>query len=217
DGKPVDLNMTVTREELEALVEHLVERTFETCARVLDEAGVTAPELDQLLLVGGQTRMPLIQTRIAKFFGKPPSKSVHPDEAVAVGAALFAWSLDERSQLKFQLLDVLPMAIGIETAEGKLHHLFERNTPVPNQRQFTFTTHRDNQPDLVMRIYQGDQPLAAHNTLLGEFTFAGLRSAPAGKVRVEVVFDVSAEGILSLNAKDLDTGAAMRQTVTLKS
>ncbi len=216
-GKPLDLEMKITRGELESLVEPLVERTLETCARVIVESGLTAAQLDQVLLVGGQTRMPLIQARIGKFFGKAPSKSVHPDEAVAVGAALFAGSLGERSQPQLQVLDVLPMAIGIETPLGKLHHLFERNTPVPNQRQFTFTTHRDLQPDLIMRLYQGDAPLAAHNTLLGEFTFAGLRAAPAGSVRVEVVFALSVEGILSLQAKDLDTGLAMRQTVTLKS
>jgi molecular chaperone DnaK len=214
-GQPLDLSMIVRREELEALTMHLVDRTFDTCARVIDEAGLMPNQLDQILLVGGQTRMPLIQDRIAKFFGKTPAKTVHPDEAVAIGAAIYAWSLSERSDLRFQLLDVLPMAIGIEAADKTLYHLFERNSSVPNQRQFSFTTHRDNQRDLVMRIYQGDKPAARENTLLGEFTFAGLREGPAGSVRVEVIFDVSAEGILSLQAKDLDTQAEMKQTVKL--
>ncbi|MBI5511086.1 MAG: Hsp70 family protein [Deltaproteobacteria bacterium] len=214
-GQPLDLNMIIRRDELETLVSHLVDRTFDTCAKVIEDAGLTADQIDQVLLVGGQTRMPLIQDRIAKFFGKPPSKGVHPDEAVAIGAALFAWSLKAESNLKVRLLDVLPMAIAIETANGTLHHLFERNCAVPNQRQFTFTTHRDNQKDLVMRICQGDKPSAQENTHLGEFTFAGIRPGPAGAVKVEVVFDVSSEGILSLNAKDLDTGAQMRQTVKL--
>ncbi len=214
-GQPLDLSLIVTRDELEALVGHLVERTFDTCARVIDEAGLVPNQIDEVLLVGGQTRMPLIQERITKFFGKSPSRAVHPDEAVAIGAALYAWSLDERSDLRLQLLDVLPMAIGIETAAKTLHRLFERNSPVPNQRQFTFTTHRDNQTDLVMRIYQGDHPNAADNTLLGEFTFAGIRPGQAGSVRVEVVFEVSAEGILSLKARDLDTRAEMQQTVKL--
>jgi molecular chaperone DnaK len=215
DGNPLDLSMIIRRDDMEALTMHLVDRTFDTCARVIDEAGLTPGQLDQVLLVGGQTRMPLIQERITKFFGKAPAKSVHPDEAVAIGAAIYAWSLDERSDLRFQLLDVLPMAIGIEAADRTLHHLFERNSAVPNQRQFTFTTHRENQRDLVMRIYQGDKPAARENTLLGEFTFDGLRPGPAGSVRVEVVFDVSAEGILSLRAKDLDTQVEMRQTVKL--
>jgi molecular chaperone DnaK len=215
DGKPLDLSMIVQREELEALVEHLVTRTFDTVAKVLDDADLTPNRVDEILLVGGQTRMPLIQERITRFFGKAPSKAVHPDEAVAIGAALFAWSLDDTSDLSYQLLDVLPMAIGIERADGSLHRLFERNAPVPNQRQFTFTTHRDSQTDLVMRICQGDRDVAKENTLLGEFTFTGLRPGAAGSVRVEVVFDVSAEGILSLDARDLDTGARMRQTARL--
>ncbi len=214
-GKPLDLTMIIRREDLEALTSHLVEKTFDTCARVIDEAGLMPDQIDQVLLVGGQTRMPLIQARIEAFFGRPPSKSVHPGEAVAIGAALYAWSLDDRSDLSFQLLDVIPMAIGIERADRSLHRLFERNSPVPNQKQFTFTTHKDDQRDLVMRIYQGDNEVAKDNTLLGEFTFTGLRPGAAGSVRVEVVFDVSAEGILSLSAKDLDTATEMKQTVAL--
>jgi molecular chaperone DnaK len=216
-GKPLDLSMILRREDLEALTAHLVERTFDTCARVIDDAGLMPENIDQVLLVGGQTRMPLIQSRIEAFFGKSPSKSVHPDEAVAMGAALYAWSLDDRSDLSYKLLDVIPMAIGIERADKTLHRLFERNAPVPNQRQFTFTTHKDNQKDLVMRIFQGDAETTAENTLLGEFTFTGLRQGAAGSVRVEVVFDVSAEAILSLHAKDLDTQAVMQQTVRLSS
>ncbi|OGQ89442.1 MAG: 2-alkenal reductase [Deltaproteobacteria bacterium RIFOXYA12_FULL_58_15] len=216
-GKPLDLNMIVRRVDLEALTAHLVDKTFDTCARVIDEAGLKPSEIDQVLLVGGQTRMPLIQNRIADFFGKVPSKSVHPDEAVAIGAALYAWSLDDRSDLRFQLLDVLPMAISIEKADATLHRLFGRNCSVPNQCQVTFTTHRDNQKDLVMRIVQGDAATVHDNTLLGEFTFADLRPGGAGSVRVEVVFTVSAEGILSLTAKDLDTGTQMSHTVKIES
>ena len=215
DGKPLDLTMIIRREELETLVVHLVDRTFDTCAKVLEDAKLTPAKIDQVLLVGGQTRMPLIQDRIAKFFGKTASKGVHPDEAVAVGAALFAQSLSADSSLKVKLLDVLPMAIGIETAEGSLHRLFERNSAVPNQKQFTFTTHRDNQKDLAMRIFQGDSVASRDNTLLGEFTFTGIRPGPAGAVRVEVVFDVSAQGMLALHATDLDTGTEMKHTVTL--
>jgi molecular chaperone DnaK len=216
-GKPLDLNLVVRRDDLEALTTHLVDKTFDTCSRVIDEAGLRPDQIDEILLVGGQTRMPLIRERIAKFFGKSPSKSVHPDEAVAIGAALCAWSLDGHSDAGFQLLDVLPMAIGIEKADRSLHRLFERNCSVPNQRQFTFTTHRDDQRDLVMRLFQGDAAVARENTLLGEFAFTGLRPGAAGSVRVEVVFDVSAEGILSLAAKDLDTNTVMKQTVKLES
>ncbi|MEZ4270681.1 MAG: Hsp70 family protein [Myxococcota bacterium] len=215
DGKPVDLDVQLSRTEFDTLTTHLVERTFVTCQRVLDDAGLKPEEIDEVLLVGGQTRMPLIQNRIRSFFGKPPSKSVHPDEAVAIGAALYAWSLNERSDLRLQLLDVLPMAIGIEGAEGALHYLFERNCAVPNRRMFTFTTHQNNQIDLVMRIFQGDEPDAKSNALLGEFEFSGLRPGPAGSVRVEVVFDLNAEGILSLDARDLDTQAVMQKTVRL--
>ncbi|MEO1174677.1 MAG: Hsp70 family protein, partial [Myxococcota bacterium] len=141
------------------------------------------------------------------------SKIVHPDEAVAVGAALYAWSLQDGSDLTLQLLDVLPMAIGIEGADGAFYRVFERNASVPNQQVMKFTTHRDNQLDMVMRLFQGDSNRAADNAMLGEFTFSGIRPGAAGSVRVEVTFDVSVEGILSLAARDLDTGAEMHQTV----
>lgn len=216
DGQPLDINMVIRRDELEMLVGHLIDKTFETCAKIVGDAKKTPEELDQIILVGGQTRMPLLQQRIAKFFNKSPSKVVHPDEAVAIGAALYAWSLDERSDLKYQLLDVIPMAIGIEDADAKMRVLFERNSSVPNQKVFTFTTAKDNQKDVIMRLRQGDKVSAADNPLLGEFTFSGLRPGAAGSVRVEVVFDVNIEGILSLNAKDRDTGTVMQKTVSLR-
>jgi molecular chaperone DnaK len=212
-GQPLDVSLTMSREEFELLTEHLVEKTFTTVARVIDEAGRTPDQIDEVLLVGGQTRMPIIQDRIREFFGKPATKGVHADEAVAIGAALYAWSLEDNSDLKVQLLDVLPMAIGIEGAGGSIHRLFERNSSVPNRRAFTFTTHQDNQRDLAMRIFQGDSITLSENQLLGEFTFSGLRPGPAGSVRVEVVFDVNGQGMLALDARDLDTGAMMQQTV----
>ncbi|MEZ0312267.1 MAG: Hsp70 family protein [Myxococcota bacterium] len=215
-GKPLDINMVMRRDELETLTLPLMDQTFETCARVIEEAGTTPDKLDQVILVGGQTRMPAIQKRIADFFGRAPSKMVHPDESVAIGAALYAWSLESQSPLKLTLLDVLPMAIGIETAHGTLHKLFERNCAVPNRKAFVFTTHKNNQKDLVMRLYQGDKERARDNVLLGEFTFAGLRPGEAGSVRVEVVFDVSLEGTLSLNARDVATGQVMQQSVRFR-
>jgi len=213
DGKPLDVNTTVTREEMDTLTEHLVSRTFTTVAQVLDDAGKTAEEIDEILLVGGQTRSPMIRDRIRDFFGRDPSKGVHPDEAVAIGAALYAWSLEEKSDLSLTLLDVLPMAIGIEGATGQQHVIFERNAAIPNRKQLTFTTHTDDQSDLVMRLCQGDAQVAKENELLGAFTFSGLRKGPAGSVNVEVIFDVSVEGMVSLDARDLDTGAMMQQTV----
>lgn len=214
-GQPLDVEMNLDKNEFETLVSHLVDQTFVAVERVVDDAGLQPADIDAVLLVGGQTRMPIIQQRILDFFGTEPSKAIHPDEAVARGAALYAHSLEHRSGFSLQLLDVLPMAIGIEGVGGAMHRLFERNTSIPHQRQFTFTTHREDQADLRMRIYQGDDPIAASNALLGDFVFAGLRRGPAGSVRVEVVFDVNEEGILGLAARDLDTGAEMQQTVRL--
>lgn len=213
EGQPVNIEMVLRRDEVDMLCEPLVERTFETCLQVCEDAGLTPYDVDQVILVGGQTRMPLIAQRVRDIFGRDASKMVHPDEAVAVGAALYGWSLQDGSKISLQLLDVLPMAIGIEGAEGQLHRLFERNASVPNRQVFNFTTHKDNQTDMVMRLFQGDRERAVENTLLGEFTFSGIRPGKAGGVRVEVGFDVSVEGILSLTAKDLDTGAEMHQTV----
>jgi len=212
-GKPLDIELTMTRDEFHTLTEHLVEKTFVTVARVINDAGLTPDQVGEILLVGGQTRMPLIQERVLAFFNKAPSKTVHPDEAVAIGAALFAFSLEDKSNLKIQLLDVLPMAIGIEAASGDLHKLFERNTSVPNRKAFTFTTHKHDQKDLAMRLFQGDHPKSVDNQPLGAFTFSGLRAGPAGSVKVEVIFDVNSEGIIALDARDLDTGAMMQQSV----
>ncbi len=215
-GKPLDINMVMRRDDLEVLTLPIVDRTFETCARVIEDAGTQPETIDQVILVGGQTRMPAIQKRIADFFGRAPSKMVHPDESVAIGAALYAWSLESQSSLKIQLLDVLPMAVGIETAHGTLHKLFERNSAVPNRKAFVFTTHKHNQKDLVMRLYQGDKERARDNVALGEFKFSGLRPGDAGSVRVEVVFDVSLEGTLALNARDVATGQVMQQSVRFR-
>jgi molecular chaperone DnaK len=157
--------------------------------------------------------MPVIQERLTKFFGKPPSKGVHPDEAVAIGAALYGWSLQENSDLKVQLLDVIPMAIGLEQAGGAVHVVFPRNTAIPNARAVAATNSVDGQGELVLRICQGDQPRAADNELLGEFTFSGVRPSRAGTVRLEVLFEVNVEGILTVSARDLDTGREMKRTV----
>jgi molecular chaperone DnaK len=178
------------------------------------DSGLSTSQIDEVMLVGGQTRMPVIQDRLTKFFGKPPSKSIHPDEAVAVGAALYAHSLQDDTNLKLQLLDVIPMAIGLEKGDGGFHTVFPRNAPIPNAKQIIATTSSDDQGELIMRIYQGDHlEKANENEQLGEFTFSGIRTARAGEVQVEITFDVNIEGILSMQAKDPDTGKEMKTTV----
>ena len=215
EGQPLDIDLKLTRGILEDLTAPLIARTMETCIRVADDAGMTPGSIDHVLLVGGMTRMPAVQNSVAEFFGKQPSKQVNPDEAVAIGAAMFAYSLEDNSNLKVQLLDVLSVAIGIENAEGKLHEIFARNTPVPNVKELTFTTSFDNQEDLQMRIYQGDREQADQNTLLGEFTFSGIKAGKAGEVRVQVAFNLTQEGILEMSAKDKDTGQEMNTSVKL--
>ncbi|MCA9554624.1 MAG: Hsp70 family protein, partial [Myxococcales bacterium] len=215
EGQPLDVDLRFTREVLEARTHDLVTRCIDTCERVCRDARIDPRAIDHVLLVGGMTRMPLVQREVTAFFGRQPSKQVNPDEAVAIGAAMFAYSLEDNSNLKVQLLDVIPMAIGIENAAGDLHEIFMRNEAVPNLKQLSFTTSVDNQQDLRMRIYQGDEPIAPANELLGEFTFSGIRLAPAGSVRVQVDFSLSQDGILTMSAKDKDTGVEMKTSVHL--
>jgi molecular chaperone DnaK len=213
-GQPMNVEMKFTRKLLEQLTADLCSRTLKIVAKVLVDSGLSTSQIDEVMLVGGQTRMPVIQDRLTKFFGKPPSKSVHPDEAVAVGAALYAHSLQDDTNLKLQLLDVIPMAIGLEKGDGGFHTVFPRNAAIPNAKQILATTSADNQSELIMRIYQGDHgEKAAENEQLGEFTFSGIRTAPAGEVQVEITFDVNIEGILSMTAKDPGTGKEMKTTV----
>ena len=215
EGTPLDINMVITRKLYEELTDSMVKRTIEIADMVIKDAGITVGQLDEILLVGGQTRWPAVQKAVLEFFGKPPAKSVHPDEAVAIGAALYAHSLEtDNVDQKVQLLDVIPMAIGIERADSKLHEIFKRNASVPNQKSLVFTTSEDGQEELVMRIYQGDhQDEAQKNELLGEFTFSGIRKGTRGSVKVEVIFDCNVEGILSMSAQDKDTGKQMKTTV----
>jgi len=216
-GQPLNMDLRFDRKLLEALTNHLVERTLKIMGGVMVDAGVSAADIDEVMLVGGQTRMPIIQERLTRFFGKPPSKGVHPDEAVAIGAALYGWSLQENSDLKLQLLDVIPMAIGLEQAGGDMHVVFPRNAAIPNAKAIEGTNSVDGQKALVLRIFQGDAPKTARNELLGEFTFSGVRPSPAGEVRLEILFEVNVEGILTMSAKDLDTGREMVTTVRVTS
>jgi molecular chaperone DnaK len=212
-GQPLNIEMKFTRKLLEELTSQLVDKSLQIVARVLVDAGLATKDVQEVLLVGGQTRMPVVQERLTKFFGKAPSKGVHPDEAVAIGAALYAHSLHDDTNLRLQLLDVIPMAIGLEKAGGSFHTVFPRNAPIPNAKQIVATTSFANQTELAMRIYQGDAEMVEKNELLGEFTFSGIRAAPAGSVQVEIIFDVNIEGILTMRARDPDSGKEMKTTV----
>ncbi len=212
-GHPLDMELRFTRPLLEELTGGLVDRTIAIVQQVLADAEIDPRDIDEVMLVGGQTRMPLVQQRLADLFGKAPSKGVHPDEAVAIGAALYAWSLQDNSDLKLQLLDVIPMAIGLESAGGAMHVVLPRNAPIPNAKALAATSSVDGQSELVLRIFQGAQARAARNELLGEFTFSGVRPAPAGVVHLEVLFEVNVEGILTVSASDLDTGKRMETTL----
>ncbi len=212
-GQPLNVEMKFERRLLEQLTQGLVDRALKIVGAVMVDAGVSVKEIDEVMLVGGQTRMPIVQERLTRFFGRPPSKGVHPDEAVAIGAALYAWSLQENSDLRLQLLDVIPMAIGVEQAGGMLHVVFPRNAPIPNAKAISATNSLDGQSELVVRIFQGDQPQTTRDELLGEFTFSGVRPAPAGEARLEILFEVNVEGILTMSARDPESGRQMKTTV----
>jgi len=212
-GQPLNIEFTFTRAMLEEITGDLIDRTVDILMRVMNDASLDPKRVDELLLVGGQTRMPAVQKRLTEIFGKTPSKGVHPDEAVAIGAALYANSLEDNSNLRLQLLDVIPMAIGLEKAGGAFHTVFPRNAPIPNARAVEATTSYDGQTEVAMRIFQGDNPHVLHNELLGDFLFSGLKPGPAGKARLEITFNVNIEGILTMSARDPDTGKQMKTTV----
>jgi molecular chaperone DnaK len=212
-GQPLNMEVKFDRKLLEQLTQPLVDRSLKILGAVMVDAGVKVGDIDEVMLVGGQTRMPAIQERLTRFFGKAPSKGVHPDEAVAIGAALYGRSLQDNSDLKLQLLDVIPMSIGLEQAGGAMHVVFPRNAAIPNARAVRATTSENRQTELVVRIFQGDQPSTKENELLGEFTFSGVRPAPVGQTQLEILFEVNVEGILTMSARDLDTGRQMKTTV----
>ena len=216
-GQPLAVDLRLDRALLERLTAGLVDRTFAIMERVMADAGVRPGDVDEVMLVGGQTRMPAIQDRLTRVFGRPPSKGVHPDEAVAIGAALYGWSLRQGPDQRLQLLDVIPMAIGIADAAGGMQVVFPRNAAIPNARAVTATTSVAGQAELVVRTHQGDHPEAARNELLGTFTFDGVRPAAAGEARLEILLEVNVEGILSMSARDLDTGREVRTTLRVAS
>ena len=202
---PRHLTIEVTRETLEGLVDDIVQQTLKIAAACLQDAGLTPDQIDQVVLVGGQTRMPLVQNAVSELFGKRPHKGVNQDEVVAVGAAIQGEALlaEDKSLL---LLDVTPLSLGIATFGGHFTRLIDRNTTVPVRKGHVFTTTRDNQSAVKIRVLQGESDIAAENDLLGEFVLSGVRPARKGEPEIEVAFDIDANGIVSVSARDRATG-----------
>jgi len=210
------LQRTLTRDKLEELTIDLVERTMLICRRTLEEANLTTTDVDDVILVGGMTRMPKVQQMVAEYFGSEPCKGVHPDEVVGLGAAIQGAALIEEES-DILLLDVTPHSLGIMVAGGDFYTLIEQNTTVPVSRTHSFTTIRDDQTSVKILVMQGESKLAKENELLGEFILTGLRKAPKGEVEIDVSFEISADGIVSVAAKDKETGVEQSITVTATS
>jgi len=209
---PKHLNITLTRAKLEQLVEDLVERTNGPCRQALQDAGITAGQINEVILVGGQTRMPMVQEKVKQFLGREPHKGVNPDEVVAVGAAIQAGVL--KGEVKdVLLLDVTPLTLSIETLGGVATALIPRNTTIPTSKSHIFSTAADNQPSVEIHVLQGERPMAADNRTLGRFMLDGILPAPRGTPQVEVTFDIDANGILSVKAQDKGTGQVREVTV----
>ena len=211
---PKHLVITISRAKLESLTEEMVARTILPCKTALEDAGLSTSDIDDVILVGGQTRMPLVQQKVQEFFGKEPRKDVNPDEAVAMGAAVQGAVLsgDKKDVL---LLDVTPLTLGIETMGGVMTPIIEKNTMIPTKKSQVFSTAADNQPAVSIQVYQGERKIANQNKLLGNFDLTDIPPAPRGVPQIEVIFDINADGIMNISAKDKGTGKS--QSIQIKA
>ena len=211
---PKHMNVKVTKAQFESLVAKLVERTMGPCEKCMKDAGVSKKDIDEVLLVGGQSRMPKVQEKVKNFFGKDPNRGVNPDEVVAMGAAIQGGVL--RGDVKdVLLLDVTPLSLGIETLGGVFTALVQRNTTIPTKKEQVFSTAQDNQQQVQIKVLQGERKMAADNKSLGQFDLVGIPPAPRGMPQIEVAFDIDADGILNVSAKDKHTGK--EQNIVIRS